>query len=139
MLDAVARGHPLVLKNPEPFVVFLNFGPAALEFEIRFFLADILNANVVQNDIRFAILEAFERERIEIPSNAARGRPALCRARRQRRCRLPSRLAEEAPAAEAKPVDEIGRAPRRDGAAAEPEVHVRHSVAVQLRSPIRLP
>ena len=69
VMDAVVRSHPLVLKNPEPFVVFLNFGPLALEFELRFFLADILNANVVQNDIRFMILETFERERIEIPSN----------------------------------------------------------------------
>ena len=67
LLD-IAKGHPLVLKNPEPFVLFANFGPAALEFEIRVFLADVLNGNVVHNDIRFAILEAFDVEGIEIPS-----------------------------------------------------------------------
>ena len=67
LLD-IARNHPLVLKNPEPFVLFANFGPAALEFEIRVFLADVLNGNVVHNDIRFAILEAFDVEGIEIPS-----------------------------------------------------------------------
>ena len=33
LLD-IAKSHPLVLKNPEPFVLFANFGPAALEFEI---------------------------------------------------------------------------------------------------------
>ena len=64
----VARAHPLVLKNPEPFVQFLNFGPAALEFEIRVFLADILNGGGVQNDIRFAVLDAFGQAGIEIPS-----------------------------------------------------------------------
>jgi small-conductance mechanosensitive channel len=64
----IAREHPLVLKNPEPFVLFVNFGPAALEFEVRVFLADVLNGNTAQNDIRFAILEAFERETIAIPS-----------------------------------------------------------------------
>lgn len=69
VMDAIMRDHPLVLKNPEPAVVFLNFGPAALEFELRFFLADILNSVVVQNDIRFAVLEGFDRERIEIPSS----------------------------------------------------------------------
>ncbi|MEP6564173.1 MAG: mechanosensitive ion channel family protein, partial [Mesorhizobium sp.] len=68
VLLEIARGHPLVLKNPEPFVLFANFGPAALEFEIRVFLADVLNGNIVQNDIRFAILDAFTGEHIEIPS-----------------------------------------------------------------------
>ncbi|RWE56363.1 mechanosensitive ion channel family protein [Mesorhizobium sp.] len=64
----IARGHPLVLKNPEPFVLFTNFGPAALEFEIRVFLADVMNGNIVQNDIRFAVLDVFADQHIEIPS-----------------------------------------------------------------------
>ncbi|MER8462410.1 mechanosensitive ion channel family protein [Mesorhizobium sp. M1396] len=67
LLD-IARGHPMVLKNPEPFVLFSNFGPAALEFEIRVFLADVMNGNIAQNDIRFAVLEKFSSEHIEIPS-----------------------------------------------------------------------
>lgn len=69
LLD-IAKNHPLVLKNPEPFVLFANFGPAALEFEIRVFLADVMNGNTVQNDIRFAVLDAFDAEGIEIPSAA---------------------------------------------------------------------
>ncbi|RWC61142.1 mechanosensitive ion channel family protein [Mesorhizobium sp.] len=68
VLLEIARGHPMVLKNPEPFVLFSNFGPAALEFEIRVFLADVMNGNIVQNDIRFAVLERFSGEHIEIPS-----------------------------------------------------------------------
>ena len=67
LLD-IARNHPLVLKNPEPFVLFANFGPAALEFELRFFLADVLNGSVVQNDVRFSVIDAFDAEGIEIPS-----------------------------------------------------------------------
>jgi len=66
LLD-IARGHPMVLKNPEPFVFFANFGPTALEFEIRLFLADITSGLTVQNDIRFAIVEAFATEGIDIP------------------------------------------------------------------------
>jgi potassium efflux system protein len=66
LLD-IARSHPMVLKNPEPFVFFANFGESSLDFEIRLFLADILNGLAVQNDIRFAIVDAFEREGIEIP------------------------------------------------------------------------
>ncbi|RVC59213.1 mechanosensitive ion channel family protein, partial [Mesorhizobium sp. M4B.F.Ca.ET.088.02.2.1] len=34
----------------------------------RVFLADILNGNIVQNDIRFAIFDEFNSEHIEIPS-----------------------------------------------------------------------
>jgi small-conductance mechanosensitive channel len=68
LMLGIAREHPLVLKNPEPFVLFVNFGPAALEFEVRVFIADILSGNTVQNDIRFAILEAFDHENIAIPS-----------------------------------------------------------------------
>ncbi|QPC92433.1 mechanosensitive ion channel family protein [Mesorhizobium sp. INR15] len=68
ILLEIARGHALVLKNPEPFVLFSNFGPAALEFEIRVFLADVMNGNIVQNDIRFTVLETFNDKHIEIPS-----------------------------------------------------------------------
>ena len=68
ILLEIARNHPLVLKNPEPFVLFANFGTAALEFEIRVFLADVMNGNIVQNDVRFAVLEKFNDEHIEIPS-----------------------------------------------------------------------
>ncbi|MER8532243.1 mechanosensitive ion channel family protein [Mesorhizobium sp. M1005] len=68
VLLEIARSHPLVLKNPEPFVLFSNFGPAALEFEIRVFLADVLSGNIVQNDIRFAIFDVFADQHIEIPS-----------------------------------------------------------------------
>lgn len=66
LLD-IARSHPLVLKNPEPFVLFADFGESWLNFEIRVFLSDILSGLSVQNDIRFAIVDAFERENITIP------------------------------------------------------------------------
>lgn len=70
VLNDLVRGNPHVLKNPEPMVVFTNFGPTALEFELRFFLADITSSLGVQNELRLAILETFDRERIEIPSAA---------------------------------------------------------------------
>jgi potassium efflux system protein len=66
LLD-IARAHPLALKNPEPFVLFAAFGASSLDFEIRLFLSDVLNGSIVQNDIRFAIIETFDREGIDIP------------------------------------------------------------------------
>ncbi|WP_367718641.1 mechanosensitive ion channel family protein [Nitratireductor sp. GISD-1A_MAKvit] len=67
ILLEIARAHPLVLKNPEPFVLFAGFGDSSLDFEIRVYLSDILLQLNVQNDIRFAIVDAFEKEGIEIP------------------------------------------------------------------------
>ncbi len=69
LLTEIAKNHPLVLKNPEPFVLFANFGPAAMEFEIRVFLADVLNSNIIHNDMRFAVLDAFDAAGIDIPSS----------------------------------------------------------------------
>ncbi|MCO5065522.1 MAG: mechanosensitive ion channel [Rhizobiaceae bacterium] len=65
LLD-IARSHPLALKNPEPVVVFVGFTDTAMNFEIRVFLADVGNMMTVGNDMRFAILRAFQREGIVI-------------------------------------------------------------------------
>ncbi|WP_269929706.1 mechanosensitive ion channel family protein [Aminobacter sp. HY435] len=67
VLLEIARSHPLVLKNPEPFVLFVAFAESSMNFEIRVFLSDVNNSGIVQNDLRFAILETFEREHIDIP------------------------------------------------------------------------
>ncbi len=67
LLSEIASNHPMVLKNPAPFVLFAEFGASSLDFEIRVFLSDILDMLTVQNDIRFAIVETFKREGIEIP------------------------------------------------------------------------
>ncbi len=67
ILMSLGKEHPMVLKNPEPFVLFSGFGDSSLDFELRVYLADVNNIVVVQTDLRFGILEAFEREGIEIP------------------------------------------------------------------------
>ncbi len=67
ILMDIARGHPLVLKNPEPFVAFKAIVNSAMEFEMRVHLADLSNSGTVQNDIRFTLIDRFEEEGIEIP------------------------------------------------------------------------
>jgi small-conductance mechanosensitive channel len=67
ILLELGRSHPMVLKNPEPFVRFVGFGESTLDFELQIYLADITSGGGVQNDIRFSILDAFEREHITIP------------------------------------------------------------------------
>ncbi|MRG56967.1 mechanosensitive ion channel [Phyllobacterium sp. SYP-B3895] len=67
LLMEIARSHPLVLKNPEPFVAFSAILDSTMQFEIRVHLADLSNSGTVQNDVRFAIIDRFSEEGIEIP------------------------------------------------------------------------
>lgn len=73
---------PEVLRNPEPHVEFMSFGPSSLNFELRFHLADMGEGLRIRNNLRIAILKRFEEEGIEIPFPQQeivfhRGRPML--------------------------------------------------------------
>jgi potassium efflux system protein len=63
----IAAAHPLVLKNPEPLAVFTAFGETTMTFELRVYLADIVNGNGVRNDLRLAIYERFREEGLGAP------------------------------------------------------------------------
>ncbi|CAN7468423.1 mechanosensitive ion channel family protein [Phyllobacterium sp. LjRoot231] len=67
ILMEIARSHPLVLKNPEPFVAFSAISESVMQFEMRVHLADLSNSGTVQNEIRFALIDRFAEEGIEIP------------------------------------------------------------------------
>ncbi len=67
LLLSIAEAQPQVLKNPAPLCIIANLGDNAIEFELRFFLADITSSAGVQNEVRFQILEIFAREGIAVP------------------------------------------------------------------------
>jgi len=67
ILTEVALAHPGVLRNPEPFVIFVGFGASSLDFQLCYFIGDVLNGLGVKNDTRIMILERFREEGIEIP------------------------------------------------------------------------
>ena len=67
LLLKVANDHPNVLKNPEPLVLFMNFGDSALEFKLVFTLNDSFKAIMPKSDIRFAINKLFKEHNIQIP------------------------------------------------------------------------
>lgn len=82
VLLGIVRNHPMVLKNPEPAVLFTGFTDIAMTFEARGFLADINNGATVRNDIRFAMLDAFKENGIQLaftlkpePADAPMGQP----------------------------------------------------------------
>jgi small-conductance mechanosensitive channel len=63
----VARNQPLVLTMPEPHVEFLRYGETGLDFELRFYLADLFTGMGVRNAIRIELLERFQEEGVELP------------------------------------------------------------------------
>lgn len=62
-----AREHPLIVRYPEPFVVWSDFGSSSLDFEVRAFLRDISTGLAVRTDLRYAIFKAFKEAGVEIP------------------------------------------------------------------------
>ena len=66
VLREIAAANPYCLDEPEPLIVFTNFGDSALEFlfGVWFYKTDYLN---LKNSIMQEIKERFDREEIEIP------------------------------------------------------------------------
>ena len=56
-----------VASFPAPFVHFSDFGASSLDFQLRFFIRDLMLYPVVETDVRFAIDKAFRENDIEIP------------------------------------------------------------------------
>lgn len=67
LLDECVRANTQVLKWPEPFVVFLDFGDSSLDFEARGFISDIEYVITVKSDLRVAIYKTLMEHGIEIP------------------------------------------------------------------------
>lgn len=66
ILENVARNNPLCLEEPEPVIIFKEFGESSINisFGVWFEKANYL---AVKNSVFIEVKEAFEREGIEIP------------------------------------------------------------------------
>jgi len=66
VLENVARNNPLCLEEPEPVIIFKEFGESSINitFAVWFEKANYL---AVKNSVFIEIKEAFDREGIEIP------------------------------------------------------------------------
>ena len=67
ILLEVARGHPRVVRFPEAFALFTDFGQSGLEFELRCFTDDVIWKLVIASDLRTAIANRFAAEGIQVP------------------------------------------------------------------------
>ncbi len=68
LLMDVVKGHSKVLKEPQPFVIFKDFGDSSLDFEVYYWI-DLRQASglKVSSDMRHHISALFKKEGIEIP------------------------------------------------------------------------
>ncbi len=62
-----AQEQPHVVRYPEPFVTWQDFGASSLDFDLRAYLDDIGKGLTVRTELRIAIYKAFAEEGIEIP------------------------------------------------------------------------
>tara|TARA_Y100000052_G_scaffold27317_1_gene34653 strand:- start:23384 stop:25777 length:2394 start_codon:yes stop_codon:yes gene_type:complete len=67
ILSKVPENFEQALKFPEPQVLFTSFGASSLDFELRFFIPDIMDALSTRTQTRIAVLKAFREAGIEIP------------------------------------------------------------------------
>lgn len=66
LLLEIADEHPLVLQEPAPRVLFMDFGADAMNFELRCWLRDVNFQLSAKSDINFEIFEAFRKAGIRI-------------------------------------------------------------------------
>jgi len=68
LLMKAAREHKRVLRDPEPFVLFNDFGNSALLFDVYFWLSmtRIMERRIIESDIRFSIDGLFRKAGIVI-------------------------------------------------------------------------
>jgi potassium efflux system protein len=67
VLMAVATENAAVLKDPQPMVLFLNFGDSSLDFQLRVWITDFGDRRIVQSALIREIDRRFRIEKIEIP------------------------------------------------------------------------
>lgn len=68
ILLAVADDNSAVLKNPEPDVVFIEFGDSSLNFNLRVWTAELIQKpHILRSQLYFEIFKRFRNEGIEIP------------------------------------------------------------------------
>ncbi|AIJ60136.1 MULTISPECIES: mechanosensitive ion channel family protein [Brucella] len=70
LLLEIVRGHPSILKNPEPFVSFQSMTGSLLVFDVYAHVADITSTGSIKNELRFQIVERFHEQGLSLSSSS---------------------------------------------------------------------
>ncbi len=66
LLLEVAAAHELVLRNPEPLAWMMGFGESTQDFELRVYVAEINQRNLVRTELQMRIAQVFGEHDVEI-------------------------------------------------------------------------
>ena len=67
ILNACAKQHKDVLRDPQPLAVFEGYSTTATEYSLRVLLSDIHKGLNVQSDLRIAVFEALRSAKVDLP------------------------------------------------------------------------
>jgi potassium efflux system protein len=67
VLEATARAHPEVLREPPPQVVFVNFGDSSINFELRAWTDEFANALRIRTDLASAVYDVVNEAGMSFP------------------------------------------------------------------------
>jgi len=67
LLLEVAAQDNMVMRAPEPYVYFMDFGASSLDFELRCYIFDVDEMITVLSNLRYAIFKSLKEDGIEIP------------------------------------------------------------------------
>jgi potassium efflux system protein len=67
LLEATARAHPEVLREPAPQVIFVGFGDSSINFELRAWTDEFANAVRIRTDLASAVYDAVNEAGMSFP------------------------------------------------------------------------
>lgn len=67
LLLEAAKEHKHVMKKPQPFVLFKDFGESSLDFELYFYSKNLFGIEHSKSELRLAIDQKFRDNEITIP------------------------------------------------------------------------
>jgi small-conductance mechanosensitive channel len=67
IIKTAAEEHPMVVKDPEPFVRFFDFGDSSIDLVLLFWSEEVFRVENIKSEIRTKIFDQFAQNGITIP------------------------------------------------------------------------